>query len=665
MTMRRTTHLLAELTRQQEHGRLSDGQMLERFLARREEAAFAALVRRHGPMVLGVCRRVLADAHAAEDAFQATFLVLVRKASSAVPRDLVGNWLHGVARRTALKARASAARRRRAEEEASRRRADVTPDVVPDDLRPLLDEEVGRLPERYRAAVVLCVLEGKSRQEAARQLGWSEGTLSGRLARAKALLAGRLARRGVTLSGATLAMTVPSALVAATVQATGAVAAVPAAVLTLTEEVIRAMLMTKVKAVAGVLLLVAGVGAGTGAFAWQRPATGDVPPVRVAAPKKANAKLPAYRIEPPDVLLIEYARRDDDPVNLGGQHLVRPDGTVGLGSLGSVSVNGLTPDEAREAVARHLKTRLDGFDAAKLTLDVLAYNSKFYYVIFDNGGREQVVRLPLTGDETVLDALAASKASLAGIGRRDVSLERRAGAKSQLLPVDIGAILLNGETTTNYLLQAGDRLRLKTVTPPARMGKAEKARADGVTYVSKRTFTIPVTIDPATWPRTKYIRLFMSLNEEHFEQVGTIPGDRQNSFTVTAPEDGQYRFVIRASEDDSTGSTTPLRDMPALHVCVDTQPPKVTLTAVPSGPSIYTLYWEVNDANLDVETLRLRYKAGDGETWHDLTSPDVKKPKGLNVVSFERADTLKRPIKIQLDVRDRAGNAGTAMLLVE
>src|SRR5437868_1022083 len=155
-----------------EHAAVTDGALLERFLAHRDEAAFEALVRRLGPMVLGVCRRVLVDRHDAEDAFQAAFLVLVRKATSIRPRERVGHWLYGVARRTALKAKALAARRRLKEREAGELRPRQAAAVEVEDWRPVLDEELSRLPDRYRAAVVLCDLEGKSRRDAARELGW-------------------------------------------------------------------------------------------------------------------------------------------------------------------------------------------------------------------------------------------------------------------------------------------------------------------------------------------------------------------------------------------------------------------------------------------------------------------------------------------------------------
>src|SRR5439155_22313723 len=211
---------------------LTDGQLLDRYVRSREEAAFASLVRRHGPMVWGVCRRVLRGHQDVEDAFQATFLVLVRKAASVVPREMVGNWLYGVAYRTALGAKTACARRRAKEREMPRREA-LDEDIW-SKLRPLLDHELSHLPDKYRLPIVLCDLEGKSRKDAARQLGWREGTLSGRLARARVLLARRLAARRLALSGGALASTlssstalagVPAPLVMSTVKAAALLAA--------------------------------------------------------------------------------------------------------------------------------------------------------------------------------------------------------------------------------------------------------------------------------------------------------------------------------------------------------------------------------------------------------------------------------------------------------
>ena len=164
---------------------LSDGELLERFLTRHEQDAFAALVRRHGRMVLGVCRRVLRHDHDADDAFQATFLVLVRKAPTLCARQTVGDFLYGVAYHTALKARAAGRRRRDKERQAaeSNSRLSDTDENLREALV-LLDRELHHLPERYRVPVVLCDLEGMTHHEAARALGWPQGTVSGRLSRA-------------------------------------------------------------------------------------------------------------------------------------------------------------------------------------------------------------------------------------------------------------------------------------------------------------------------------------------------------------------------------------------------------------------------------------------------------------------------------------------------
>jgi RNA polymerase sigma factor (sigma-70 family) len=195
-----------------------DGQLLARYVANRDEAAFAALVDRYGPLVLGVCKRVLQDPHAAEDAFQAAFLVLARRAATLDGQGPLGNWLHAVAYRTAVKARQSAARRRAHEKQVLEMPAVPAGEQQPwDDLRPLLDEELSQLPEKYRAPLILCFLEGKSHQEAARELGWPSGSMSRRMSRARELLRQRLARRGIALSTGLLFALVSSKTKAAAV----------------------------------------------------------------------------------------------------------------------------------------------------------------------------------------------------------------------------------------------------------------------------------------------------------------------------------------------------------------------------------------------------------------------------------------------------------------
>jgi RNA polymerase sigma factor (sigma-70 family) len=249
---------------------LTDGELLDTFIARRDEAAFEALARRHGPMVLGVCRRVLLNEADAEDAFQAVFLILVQKAATVVPRSMVGNWLYGVAHNTALKAKAMNSKRRVKEQHAGERNHPKT-SAATGPLQDLLDEELSRLPDKYRVPVVLCDLEGKPLKEAARQLGWPQGTVASRLARARGLLAKRLAAHGLVFSGGALGVLLsdgaataglPAALLESTVSAAARVAAggaaagvVSARVAALIEGVTRTMALRKLNGTAGLALL--------------------------------------------------------------------------------------------------------------------------------------------------------------------------------------------------------------------------------------------------------------------------------------------------------------------------------------------------------------------------------------------------------------------------
>jgi RNA polymerase sigma factor (sigma-70 family) len=258
----------------------TDKQLLEVYLSRREEAALAALVYRHGPMVWGVCRRVLRNYHDAEDAFQATFLVLVRKASSIALPELLANWLYGVAHQTALKARATTAKRRSRERQVMKmpEPAVIEQDLW-NDLQPLLDQELSRLPDKYRVAIVLCDLGGKTRKEAARQLNLPEGTLAARLVRGRVMLAKRLARHGLAVSGGSLAAVLaenavsapaPLSVVVATIKATGLFAAgqtaaqgaISVEVAALTEGVLRTMFLTKLKIATAVVVAAAFLASG-------------------------------------------------------------------------------------------------------------------------------------------------------------------------------------------------------------------------------------------------------------------------------------------------------------------------------------------------------------------------------------------------------------------
>jgi RNA polymerase sigma factor (sigma-70 family) len=290
----------------------ADGALLERFRATRDDAAFTGLVRRHGGMVLGVCRRVLRDAHAAEDAFQAVFLVLARKADAVRPPGLLGAWLYGVAYRTALKARGREFRRRQVEQQyAQATHAMPAPrhDDEAADLRPVLDQQVNELPEKYRLPLVLCAVQGLGKAEAAERLGLPEGTVSSRLARAREMLRDRLARRGIAVPAALLgSVLVPGSLRAAVptqlsaAAATVALGTAPAApaVLSLTHEVLSAMTLIKSKFLAAVAVAAALTGGGFGLYtaAADEKKPGEKP--AAVKPEAKPGEKPAKPVVDPD-----------------------------------------------------------------------------------------------------------------------------------------------------------------------------------------------------------------------------------------------------------------------------------------------------------------------------------------------------------------------------
>jgi RNA polymerase sigma factor (sigma-70 family) len=304
----------------------SDRQLLDDFAARREEAAFAVLLARHGPMVLRVCRRVLRHEQDAEDAFQATFLVLAGNTTSIRKREALADWLHGVAYRTAMKAKRSAARRRAREAQVQAATPDSLPGPSWNEVQAALDEELRKLPEPFRSAFVLCALEGKSGPEAAAVLGCKEGTVSSRLTRARQQLRRQLTRRGINLTVLLAALAVaegtgraavPAFLVEATIRFGLLVAAgesvagvIPPPVAALAAGVTRAMFLTKTKITTFVLLVLAVIATAAGAWTLAGP-----PADEGAKPPKetTNAKPQADEGKPADSANLRYGGRVLDP----------------------------------------------------------------------------------------------------------------------------------------------------------------------------------------------------------------------------------------------------------------------------------------------------------------------------------------------------------------
>ena len=285
---------------------VSDAELLERYARTRDEAAFELLLWRHGPMVHGVCRRLLRRTEDAEDAFQATFLTLVRKAASIRRGASLGAWLYQVAYRVAVRDRVrDAAADTPVAEPASSARCE---EVDWRDLGPVLDEEVRRLPARYRDPVILCYLEGRTHVEAARELRCPKGTVAIRLSRARKLLQARLTRRGVTLAGCMPVIRPPTAAPPALVSRTLRTALggpIPARVATLAQGAIQSMSLSRLKSAVALVALTAGVLiAGSAAVPYAsppkeapaaRPDQPAAPGTPALAPDRVLARVPALR----------------------------------------------------------------------------------------------------------------------------------------------------------------------------------------------------------------------------------------------------------------------------------------------------------------------------------------------------------------------------------
>jgi RNA polymerase sigma factor (sigma-70 family) len=329
----------------------TDGELLEQYAARHDEAAFAALVRRHGPLVWSVCRRLLRDGPDAEDAFQATFLVLARAAGSVRKQGSLASWLYGVAYRTAAQARRRAAARRRHERRADRRPpADPLDEITGRELLAALDEELQRLPEPLRAPLVLCHLEGHTRDEAARQLRLSLSTLQRRLERARGRLRDRLTRRGLTLSAALAASSLSPGASAApppqlTASAVAAARPTPGAVspsaAALANKTLRAVLVTRLLKATALVLTAGLLALGVGAWANRAPAdktaasdpAGQAPAGRPPDPPAAPAA------EEPERMTVTGRVSDPDGKQLAGAQVAVLAGVRRLQRYGGLSMD--------------------------------------------------------------------------------------------------------------------------------------------------------------------------------------------------------------------------------------------------------------------------------------------------------------------------------------
>jgi RNA polymerase sigma factor (sigma-70 family) len=377
---------------------VSDADLLRRYVEQRDEAAFELLLWQHAAMVLHVCRQVLGNEQAAEDAFQATFLVLVRKANSISRREALGSWLYRVAHRIALKALAEMRKRTSVEGELEDRELPAPGDSSEDgEQRRIVTEEVHHLPAKYRAAIIAYYFEAKTLEEAAQQLGWPRGTVASRLSRGRELLRRRLIRRGISLTAATLATASPvqtstaalTPLVTSTLQTTrlfAASSAVSPHIAALAEGVFQTMYWTKMKIALVVLLLASLGGAGLTLLATQEqkePAPLDKDKRKAAPPHEMTKSRPEPMKKPPAPVETNAEDRirpgDLLDIHVGGippeagpiqQRVfqVEASGKIALGpGYGRVDIKGLSLEEAEERILKHIIEKIRGSVVVSVT----------------------------------------------------------------------------------------------------------------------------------------------------------------------------------------------------------------------------------------------------------------------------------------------------------
>jgi RNA polymerase sigma-70 factor (ECF subfamily) len=573
MTTGRMKPVLQQLRQavlRQDRGGMTDGQLLESFLASRDEAAFEGLLRRHGPMVLGVCRRILGNPHDAEDAFQATFLVLARKASSILPRDRVGCWLHGVAHTTAVRVRAANARRQGRERQVT----DMPePEVGAadgwDDLQPALDEELARLPEKYRTAILLCDLQGRTRREAARQLKVPEGTLSSRLTTGRRKLARRLMQRGIVLSGGSLAVAlaqqvtaaVPASLVGPTVKAallsaagkTLASGLVSARAITLSEGVVKTMLLAKLRNSLLLVFVLSLLGLGSGMLGF-RP--------RAEEPSGGSQPL-ADMPERPDVKRAKGQPRTDRErlqgswrivsTSEGGKVLKEGDERLGDWTFKDTTVRIRSQPRSRKegTTTEFFRFRVDETTTPR-RLDLVEWDSDFddpdavgWAIYSFEGDTLKICYSCPAGADRPTEfrtrkgadmVLVVLKKEAPRKERRSRDASRKAADKNPAPAAD---------TRTDKVPRMYSKQAEEGDKEPIRLNSS-------LAQVNSRDFRLPFDFDLRSRADMKKVYLYYSTDQGQTYQYLQSADPDKKAIEVHLPEDGLYWFVLQLRRKDDT-----------------------------------------------------------------------------------------------------------------
>jgi RNA polymerase sigma factor (sigma-70 family) len=702
--MKRSLHTLIDHLRRlgrPEVGALTDAQLLERWISQHDPAAFELLLWRHGPMVLSTCRRLLPRREDAEDAFQATFLVLLRKAASIRRREALAAWLHRVACRAALRVRTETAQR------AKREQPLIVSPPAPQaeepavrDLQTILEEEIDRLPACYRRAMVLCCLEGKSQEEAARLLACPRGTVSSWLTRGRERLRQRLLRRGIVVSAAGLsAALTPDALasggmtslVGSLIRVASAVAAggvaptglMSARTIALAEGMLRMMFMTKVKIVVAVSFVVALMAAGVGTLSHTTWASDPL----VALPEKPPKEVPiALMVKPPKearlALTDSASGAQEDGIAWGkaahglqaGIAFRRGDQTtyevgqsvtfiVYLRNVSDKKINlshieplfeERTPD-VEDTDSRHFAVAPGPLDLGAVPIVHRSVEAGQQITL----GYPWFRIRPLGWHGEVLGPTCCAEPGRYKVGYTSLVLRLNDGKDISLGTKQVELDIRKAENAKE------DRSAKETPIVEKR-GLPDVGNPEEMPYFfySRRYFEIPFHIDPQNQEKTRELILLVSRDRGRTYTQVDRKSPTERKFIFRALDDGPYWFIVQ--QVDKQGHcmpANPSRVKPTMRVCVDTTPPVVTLQGLRDQNTVH-LTWTAKDANLEDKPVRLL-------EWSDRkdgpwSSPIVSGPlPNTGNFTWELPDRMPSDFYVRIHVRDKAGNDGYAVAYIK
>ncbi len=695
--MTRSLHTLIHYLRHRiPHGgdaALTDAQLLERWIEQHDPAAFELMLWRHGPMVLNTCRRLLPRREDIEDAFQATFLVLVRKASSIRRGEGLAAWLHRVAYRIACRARVSISHRSSREQLLAETPA--TPPIetpAERELSAILDEEIELLPAHYRRALVLCCLEGKSQEEAARLLNRPRGTVSSWLTRGRERLRQRLLRRGIVVSTAGLmAALTPDALsaggmiplVTSLVRMAGAVAAgvaVPTGLMsarsiTLAEGVLRMMRMTKVKIVAAVTLAVVVAAAGMGTWSHSTRAADDT----VALTEKPSREVRVKDKQPKEVRV----RDEEFDLEMANEH---QDG-IAWGEKAHRLQAGIAfrrGDQETYEIGQSVTFVVYLRNVSDKKID-LSYSEPLFDewvpVVMDAEGR----RLAVAHGPINLGVVPITHRSVESGERITLGYPwfriRPLGWRGELMgPTCCAEPGRYKVGFTGLPLRLGDGKDICLVTKQVELnirksesvkeqrsvGKApavekqvipanvhDETRID---FFSSRTFQIPFKVDPT---KSEEILLLVSRDQGKTWRLAAKVLSTDPSFNFQAPEDGIYWFSVQ--QVDEQGRLEPAdreRLRPTLRICVDSTPPKVALfRPVLVNQNTVHLGWTAKDTNLGDRPITLEWSEHKDGPWSLIGAANLP---NSGIYRWHLPEGMPSKVYLRIRVRDKAGNEAYA-----